>query len=74
MWLTITLSCIIAICAVLAVAYIVRKKIKNRGKCSDCNGHCCGCTACAYKKEQPPHSDGTDRPAADQTDSRGGQE
>ena len=52
MWLTILLSCIIAICAVLAVVYIVRRKIKNKGKCSDCSGHCYGCTACAYKKEQ----------------------
>lgn len=68
MWLTILLSCIIAICAVLAVVYIVRRKIKNKGKCSDCSGHCYGCTACAYKKEQPPHnkSESTDCSAASQ--------
>ena len=76
MWLTILLSCIIAICAVLAVVYIVRRKIKNKGKCSDCSGHCYGCTACTYAKEQPPHnkSESTDFSATNPTDNHGKRE
>ena len=73
MWLTILLSCIIAICAVLAVVYIVRRKIKNKGKCSDCSGHCYGCTSCTYAKEQAPHKDSGNSSAAGRNDNRDGQ-
>ena len=43
---TIIISCAVGVCAVLAAAYVIRKKIKNKGKCSGCDGHCYGCPSC----------------------------
>ena len=40
---TIIISCIIGICAIAAIIFIVRQKIKNKGKCSGCGGPCYGC-------------------------------
>ncbi len=40
---TIIICCIVGICAICAVVFIIKYKIKNRGKCSSCGGHCYGC-------------------------------
>ena len=42
---TIVISCIVGVCAVLAAVYLIRRKIKNKGKCAGCDGHCYGCTS-----------------------------
>lgn len=40
---TIIICCIVGICAICAVIFIIKNKIKNKGKCSGCGGHCYGC-------------------------------
>ncbi len=48
---TIIISCAVGVCAVLAAAYVIRKKIKNKGKCSGCDGHCYGCPSCPSRPD-----------------------
>lgn len=40
---TIIILCVVGACAVAAIVFIVRSKIKNKGKCSGCSGACYGC-------------------------------
>ena len=40
---TIIICCIVGFCAICAVVFIIKNKIKNRGKCSGCGGRCYGC-------------------------------
>lgn len=58
---TIIISCIIGACAVAAAVYIIRRKIKNKGKCSGCDGHCYGCTACTSHSKEQSTQDKTDK-------------
>ncbi len=50
---TIIICCIVGICAICAVIFIIKNKIKNRGKCSGCGGHCYGCPL----SSRPSHGD-----------------
>ena len=45
---TIIILCVVGACAVAAIVFIVRRKIKNKGKCSGCGGACYGCPS--YKQ------------------------
>lgn len=45
---TIIILCVVGACAVAAIAFIVRRKIKNKAKCSGCSGACYGCPS--YKQ------------------------